>query len=317
MSKDFNKELTIYIWPTAHFKYPKGHAAFKVRAENSSISINFGETSDGKDHQRTNKQQRDLTKGNDFSGRERLRQQSQQDNKLLFQTAVRKIKIPFVGSDSPWGLILWDLFEYEQRAFRDQRDYPSSFSYVADQLRANGADSYVPPRYETFRGSMWDALTLEQWARAIRARIDELNQKNEQLTPIIARNVNVRNRPAVRHLMTAQDWKTLSNKDVGGSIIRSERIRKLDRLVARNQESARNVTETIRILATMLDIIADYMNERGDTMRSNAVLALGKQVIEVVKDGCHDYRIANWDPYKPGKQYYGELDFVPDWYTGD
>lgn len=309
MSRDFNKEMTIYFWPRGHYNYPKGHAAFKVRDGSSSISVNFGETSEGKDHQRGNFEQRDLTKGDDFSGRNQLRQLSQHDNKMLFQTAVRKIKIPFLGSDSPWGLILWDLDVYERDAFRSQREYPSSFSYIAHQLDSSGAASYVPPLYETWKGSMWDALTLEQWATAIRRRIDELNQKNEQLMPMIARNVNVRNHPVVTHLMTAQEWKVFSNKDVGNSLIRSERIRKLDKLVALNQGSARNVTKTVWVLANMMDVIVDYMNQRGDTMRSNAVLALGKEVIEVVKNGCHDYRIGNWDPYKPGVQYCGQLDF--------
>ena len=123
---------------------------------------------------------------------------------------------------------------------------------------------------------------------------------------MIDRNVNVRNRPPVTHLMRSQEWKELSNKDVSNSLIRSERIRRLDKLVALNQESARNVGQTARVLAAMIDVIVDYMKERGDSMGSNAVL-LAKQVIEVVKTGCNDYRIANWDPYKPGYQYYGEL----------
>ena len=117
----------------------------------------------------------------------------------------------------------------------------------------------------------------------LRTRMEDLNQKNEQLKTMIDRNINVRNRPAVTHLMTAQQWNELSNKDVSNSFIRSERIRKLDKLVALNQKSARNVTLTVRVLAEMMDLIVDYMQQRGDTMRSNAVMALGKQVIEVVK----------------------------------
>ncbi|MEI8021085.1 MAG: hypothetical protein WCH39_22960 [Schlesneria sp.] len=156
---------------------------------------------------------------------------------------------------------------------------------------------------------MWDPFTLEQWIMNLLARIDDLNRKNTELKTMIERNINVRNRPAANHLMTSDEWKELSNKDMGGSIIRSDRIRKLDKLVAMNQKSARNVTLTVRVLAEMMDIITDYMAQRGDSMRSNAVMALGKQVIEVVINGCHDYRIANRDPYKPGKQYYGELDF--------
>ena len=154
MSRDFNKEMTIYFWPRGLFKYPKGHAAFKVRDGGASISVNFGETSEGQDHQRRNVEQRDLTKGGDDRGRNQLRQQSHQDNRLLFQTAVRKLKLPFLGSDSPWGLILWELSDFERRAFQHQRESPSSCSYIADQLHAIGAASFVPPHYETYKGSM-------------------------------------------------------------------------------------------------------------------------------------------------------------------
>jgi hypothetical protein len=309
VSRTFNKEMTIYLWPKGHFKYPKGHAALKASDGGASVSVNFGETSEGVDHQRRNIEQRDKTRAIDDRARNLLRQQSGQDNKLLFQTALRKLKLPFLGSDSPWGLILWELQDFERRAFRQQHEFPSSCSYVADQLHAIGAASYVPPHYETYKGTMWDPFTLEQWVMNLQARIDDLNRKNKELMTMIERNINVRNRSAVTHLMTSDEWKELSNRDMGGSIIRSDRIRKLDKLVAMNQKSARNVTLTVRVLAEMMDIITDYMAQRRDSMRSNAVMALGKQVIEVVNNGCRDYRIANRDPYKPGKQYYGELAF--------
>jgi hypothetical protein len=212
-------------------------------------------------------------------------QRTVEEQRRLGRTAAAKIKIPIVGCEqSLWGLPFNDNTMHHAFQVRRQYLYQTSPSAVAGVLETVGGDAYVPPPYPTYQ--RWDVSDLERWARAIRERIDGLNFASARLRDAIAFKIdsrfNVKNLAQVQELMSVREWKDLSSE---GGLIRSAPVQKLDRLVSRYHENHTALRIRIGALAGIVEVAADYLeNRRGS--RTLAVMALGKQALDIIKRGA-------------------------------
>jgi hypothetical protein len=312
MAREFTSEMTIYLWPTGNQHYPEGHAAFKVNHNGDKQWVNVVFNRENEDeteklNQRIGeiKSQRTINRDERQEEREiinRLRQLGEvfsDETRNLEHTAPFKVKLPFMGSNDGWGLTLGKqgrsltpLGELRSNSTKLQlsRWSRSSPALVGKYLEAFCGSTYVPTPCST--NFLWNTQILENWAQAIRARIDDLNAKLGHLTrPMNLLTVNTPgwfNKWRSETLMSLQEWKQLSNYYMGNSLLHSGRRKQLDDLIGQF-ESPLTIPDRVQLLAQILDIVSDYVAIE-QSNRMFAVTALGVNVKKVVENQLEQYR---------------------------
>ncbi len=291
MAKEFNQEMTIYLWPIGNPYYPVGHAAFKVN--NGSEKKFFNYLIDAETRDEIELLRKQSNRSNMYTRTRPLEQrlrENEVEKRMVEHTAPLKFKIPFIGT-SGWGILLWNgMLAYEHTA-ASRASARSSCGYVAALIESACADAYAQPPYSTML--RWDTPILERWARAIRQRIDDLNRKSEQVDQFCSAHFTLSKEQFSSSLMTATEWKNLCNQYWGSLLIHSGRRKKLDKLVQEHASTKNRQREAIRNLAEILDICMDYLAtdyKQGNATHAIPVLKLGKQVNKIVETGLHAYR---------------------------
>lgn len=279
MAQQFDNEMTIYMWPFGNPNYRYGHAAYRIRYQGRVKIFNR----DGDDHKH-------FSPGDyraQMAHKKQLEQnqRSPQEQERLIHTAVTKAKFPIMPcAQILWGLpgAEWSTIELKQHQTMAQ----VTPSQVAQQLENMGADVFADPPYSTLQ--RWDVTFLERWCNAIRERIDRLNRKSKELELKLGLHYGVHHarRKKVTAVMSPEEWKELSK---GGSFVRSPLIQKLDRLIVRANSTVHKIK--IQVMAEMLEVVLQYLEESKTGTRSNAVFMLGEQILDVIAaDAPHSAR---------------------------
>jgi hypothetical protein len=325
MAQEFDNELTISIWLHGDVNHPCGHAAFRVRSEGELHYCNYDD-GDGVDYcgEVTNRIYRMGMRGlsvgemryrmslrNEQAQRrqerdQRVEEQTSQTGldrqKEFGHTAPIKVKLPFQGTAGSTFGLPWSSRDFVAHVLKTRVDnlYRTSPAAVAIALEQFGADCYVAPPFSSlFRYEAW---MLDVWAKTVRARIDDLNNKADELTMSLQLNygkgfqnkINFgepeHKKYSYDYLMTLQEWKELSRE---GSLIRSPRIREMDRLIGLYHEQENNRRQRYACVIGLLDLVLEYHRESKGS-RENAVMLLGREVLSVAKKGVPNYRNDSW-----------------------
>jgi hypothetical protein len=326
VAREFKHEFTIYLWPQGNPLYPHGHAAFKVSNDKQKRFFNRNidvDTVDGLnrhfdeyERMRTQRLRPGAPKVRyDFKSASPLYKRLEDnavENRNVEHTAQTKIKIPFCGAinngaissgtsrtgSGSWGIQLREMSEFE-RPNVPLRMVRSSCAYVGQILELAGASAFAPPPYSTML--RWDPPILERWARSVRARIDELNQKSDWIERYITDGhgtfnmVNrLKNLSKQNSILTAQEWRDLCNEYWPSSFIQSGRRKRLDKLV-QDLPSLRgkSMATKVQALTETLEICKDYADEyyrQNKPRHAIPSLVLGRQLRYLAEDGLHDLR---------------------------
>jgi hypothetical protein len=275
-------DLTLYFWNPGNLNYPNGHAAFRVRLGTQELVFNYDEAADVDPVKRRNVL--------DVYARLKLQRRSEQEQHALIGTATHKVKIPLInGGDKPWGL-----FPKTQSAYQERRAYSltdGSISGVGEILDMSGARIFAKPPDRFARLNLGQLIT---WARAVQMRIDRLNEMTGELLKEIDHNAAARNYKFPADLrgpgrvISAADWRELSNRDVSNSVIRSSGIRKIDNLLTsyHGASGVSAIWDRLGILAELFEAIWEYNREKGsESARQTAVLTLASNIIGFMRQG--------------------------------
>ena len=271
-------DLTLYFWQPGHFEYPNGHVGLRVRAARDVV-INYDDTEDLDPSYRMALTER---------GRLKAQKRTEVQQQTLILTAAEEVTIPLQCHETHWGLPLRDGSEYERLRLRTFG--LSSVFGGADILHYAGAGIYCEPGVD-YRSL--DLQTVIAWAKAVLRRVNDLNRKAQELEVAIDRNSKARNyrlQLGGFGMLSESQWMHLSNKDAGNSLIRSEGVMKMDRLVARYHRE-RDGRKRRTILADLVDAIHEYNRTRGvGSSRQISVLELAKHIsIFMEQGGPGDY----------------------------
>src|SRR5262249_20055971 len=306
--------MAIYIWPMGNTLYPNGHAAFKVNDGQQKKFFNVVFDVELDDEIRELESQvsvyhvRNMSKDTQYSELMRRKGQlnSQRDKgrvetRQVEHTAQIKIKLPLM-CENVWGLV-WcqePVLSYLARGTEMNSTLMTSSTssntircspgFVANVIERLSGAAYAPLYSGTYL--LWETTMLERWAREIRERIDDLNEKLAQVSQFEIRarlgGYSFGKWETLTTLMSLQQWKELADQYMGTSLVHGGRRKQLDDLIA---EGATELTQTerVQLLAAILDIVADYLA----TEKSNrifALVALGLNVRSMLKNRLHSYR---------------------------
>jgi len=274
------RDLTLYFWHQGNPHYPSGHAAFRLRIDGEEMVLNYDEP---EDFDRVKLRALPMYKLTDKNEWLKAQKRSEVEQRMLVEMAPVKVKIPISGNDPDvFGLWRKDPSDYKwNRTFDVNINSVHSVARILDQA---GGWVYVQRPVEP-RDINLPRLVV--WARAVNLRVSEINHKVEELRRAIDRNVTARSYRLNndRIMMSEKQWKELSNKDTGFSLVRSEGVRQMDRLVARYHQQT-SVPHHLGVLAELIDTIHDYNQTRGvESNRQSSVLVLAKHAITVAKVG--------------------------------
>jgi hypothetical protein len=322
MAKDreFDREVTVYVWRFRGVDHP-GHAAVKLTGvpgrDKAYISWwpgGGGKQCKGKRAGIHGNYHKDMTSeispnvtsrlGKDLQPRRGQRQVvygydalHERDLKRWGQEADEKIKLPGRGATGvEFGLDLvrmyewWQVFQHcPHPRYKFASKHSNCSGVAAAALRVGGADQFAsPPTALLFI----DPSQVADWAWAVKDALAERNEAAKRLAVDLDTVGEVQLDP-VEDLMTVPEWKQLSNRDMGGAFLRSPKVKDMDRLLQKYHTLAWNDEQgraRLIVLGKLMDTIHHYLAHKPGSKRGDAVLALGKQVLNVSKEKARHYR---------------------------
>ncbi len=322
--REFDREVTVYVWRFLHIRHV-GHAAVKLRgstmAENAYVSW-WPEDEDAKkgtpgyqqrefhssykQDMQTEISSRTQERLENETYQPRTRQEQLRDG--TYQTrgqrrvtidgedvwgkdADEKIKLPGLGAAGVhFGLDLarmaewWSLFKiYPHGKFKMVSKHSNCSGVAAAALKVGGAEQFAKAPGAIFS---LDPNQIAKWARQIRAEIDARNEDAKRMAMFLAESGEYAPE-TITEVMSFADWTTLSNKNMGGLHLRSEKIKQIDRLLRQYHalvwgDRDANL-QKIQVLRDLMAPIHHHLGHKPGSKRGDAVLKLGKQVLETLK----------------------------------
>jgi hypothetical protein len=207
------------------------------------------------------------------------------------QEAQLKIKIPGLGQPGlTYGLNVAKMYEWWQLfcaaphpTYKFASKYKNCSGVAPAALRAGGADRFATPPTAMI---YIDPNQVGKWANQVKAKIARMNANaGEVADQVVLAGENPQ--APVTEVMIVADWTTLSNRDMRGATARSDKVKQMDRLLARyhalgawNDQVA---LQKLALLGELLDTIHYYLGHKAGSKRGDAVITLGKQVLAVAR----------------------------------
>jgi hypothetical protein len=215
------------------------------------------------------------------------------------QSAEVKIALPGIGSDdSPWGLSVRRMSKWWQR-FKDSEPHYRALGkqncagVALMGLREGGAEAFVKcPSIMIYA----EPVQVENYARQIEVELERMNTWSQELDTAIrqaqaSQSVQpdkMGGAPPVKGvldgLFSVDVWKQKS--DLGTFKVRSSTIRDIDRALKDYHDAnwTSKFTSRYEALVKMFQQIVAHHREKSHSGRSEAVLALGSQILTIVRN---------------------------------
>ncbi len=312
--KEFDREVTVYVWRYQSAKHP-GHAAMKIAGipgeEQAYISWwpKDGVGDNQFQHQRAQfhggykedmeYEISDRTQQNLQTGRfdrlrpnQRIVRKENNGTNVYGAKADEVIKLPVQGAqgcvaglDGAKILAWWQIFKncpHPNYKFASKNKNCSGV--VAAALRVGGADQFSKsPSAMLFI----DPNQIASWAKKVKKKLAKQNRAARDLAVQLGGEVVQQPTQPVQELMTGREWLELSNQNMKPGEKRSPKLQEIDRLLVsyyryRNWEGV-NSTSRLIVLGRLMDAIHTYLGLKSGGRRSDAIVKLGHQVLAVAR----------------------------------
>lgn len=202
-----------------------------------------------------------------------------------------------IDDETPFGLDVQGMFAWWQ-VFKETQSADWSLarrncsSVVAKCLIAGGATAFVRQPVSP----VWTPKNVFEWATDIAAAIDERNNKARELVreavgPGPARRDTSND---LREVWTVEEFKKES--DAGKFSHRYAAMQRIDAALAKFWValSLDDPEDKVAAVGAVMDAIHEQMVERPNSVRRNAIIALGQQLLKFLKD----FKAANRDVFR-------------------
>lgn len=320
--REFDREATVYVWRYKGAKHP-GHAALKITGVPGTEQVYIswwpkgGLGSDNFEHVRASAHtgyKQDMEYEISDRAQERLnnRTWTLRPNQRLVRTetngtnvygtkADEVIKLPLQGAqgcvaglDGAKIIAWWQIFKsspHPQYKFASKNKNCSGV--VAAALRVGGADQFSKaPSAMLFI----DPNQIASWAKKVQKKLKKRNDAARNLAQQLGVTVNAQPTAPVTELMNGREWLELSNRNMPQGQKRSPQLHEIDRLLVTYYRYGGwvgpNIASKLIILGRLMDAIHTYLGLKSGGRRSDAIVKLGQQVLDVVR---HRYEQAEED----------------------
>jgi hypothetical protein len=231
-----------------------------------------------------------------FDARPGQREVTFMGEKKWAQDAHRKIKLPGLGAKGvTFGLDLLRMYEWWQvfqrcphPRYKKVSTHHNCASVAAAALRVGGADQFVPAPGGLFYLS---PNQIADWADRVSEEIARRNQVAVRLANDLLAGGEVEP-VTVEEVMGVPQWTQLSNQNMRGLFLRSDRVKAIDRLLGQyhgSEWSEDTFNAKMELLGQLLDTIHQYLAHKPGSKRGDAVLTLAKEVLCVAKANQAEY----------------------------
>ncbi|HMP02429.1 MAG TPA: hypothetical protein PKD86_01775 [Gemmatales bacterium] len=311
--REYDREATVYVWRYESSKRP-GHAALKLTglpgADRIYISWwpsggvgnnNFrhltGDPHESyKEDMECEMSERTQTRlrGGLFTLRPNQREisRSQQGVVTYGTMADEVIKLPLQGAQGCIAglsgekiLAWWEIFKNcPHPTYKFASKNKNCSGVVAAALRVGGADQFArSPQALLFI----DPNQIAAWAKKLKKKLKKRNEAGRRLALELDVNGVPQTTAPVEELMAPRTWLELSNRNMKPGQPRSPLLQEIDRALLR-YFSHRGWTEIsyackLIALGRLMDAIHTYLGVKSGGKRGDAVLTLGRQVLDVAR----------------------------------
>lgn len=201
------------------------------------------------------------------------------------QSAEEKIRLPGIGAfQRVWGLSLpkmqaWWASHKKSTPYYQAFGRKNCAGIVLKALKEGGSEAFVPCPNITFYA---EPRQVEDYAKRVLAEIEHIETLTKEFNDKQGRDKLPMRRPG-DELFSTEQWKRASA--LGSLQVRSTTIRQIDNALAKyHATSPAQFRERYAALVQIFLGVLKHRQEKQDSARSEAVLRLGGQVLDLMRE---------------------------------